>query len=80
MAFSVAEAYFLAMHGVQLTQWTPEVVLGMTDRRRTYAYSVMTAKKSGVSPDQRRKCDAASKAEALRLANEGHGLQLPRAG
>ena len=47
----------------------------MTDRRRTYISSVMTAKKSGASPDKRRKYDEAFKAEALRLASESRSTQ-----
>ena len=47
----------------------------MPDRRRTYISSVMTAKKSGSSPDQRRKYDEAFKAEALRLAGESRSTQ-----
>jgi len=35
----------------------------------------MTAKKSGASPDKRRKYDAAFKAEALRLASESRSTQ-----
>ena len=47
----------------------------MPDRRRTYISSVMIAKKSGSSPDQRRKYDEAFKAEALRLASESRSTQ-----
>ena len=47
----------------------------MTDRSRTYISSVMTAKKSGSSPDQRRKYDEAFKAEVLRLASESGSTQ-----
>ena len=47
----------------------------MPDRRRTYISSVMTAKKSGSSPDQRRKYDEAFKAEARRLASESRSTQ-----
>ena len=47
----------------------------MPDRRRTYISSVMTAKKSGASPDKRRKYDEAFKAEALRLADESRSTQ-----
>ncbi len=47
----------------------------MVDRRRTYISSVMTAKKSGTSPDKRRKYDEAFKAEALRLASESRSTQ-----
>ena len=46
----------------------------MTDRR-TYISSVMTAKKSGTSPDKRRKYDEAFRAEALRLAPESRSMQ-----
>jgi len=35
----------------------------------------MTAKKNGMSPDKRRKYDAAFKAEALRLASESRSTQ-----
>ena len=35
----------------------------------------MTAKKSGASPDKRRKYDEAFKAEALRLASESRSTQ-----
>jgi len=35
----------------------------------------MTTKKSGASPDKRRKYDAAFKAEALRLADESRSTQ-----
>jgi transposase len=35
----------------------------------------MTTKKSGASPDKRRKYDAAFKAEALRLASESRSTQ-----
>ena len=35
----------------------------------------MTAKKSGTSPDKRRKHDEAFKAEALRLASESRSTQ-----
>ena len=35
----------------------------------------MTVKKSGASPDQRRKYDEAFKAEALRLAGESRSTQ-----
>ena len=35
----------------------------------------MTAKKSGASPDKRRKYDEAFEAEALRLANESRSTQ-----
>ncbi len=45
------------------------------DRRRTYISSVMTVKKSGASPDKRRKYDEAFKAEALRLAAESRSTQ-----
>ncbi len=48
----------------------------MTDRRRTYISSVMTAKKSGASPGKRRKYDEVFKAEALRLAS---GSRRPQA-
>lgn len=48
----------------------------MPHRRRTYISSDMTAKKSGSSPDKRRKYDAAFKAEALRLAGESHSTQV----
>ena len=47
----------------------------MPDRRSTYSSSAMTAKKSGSSPDQRRKYDEAFKAEALRLASESRNTQ-----
>ena len=47
----------------------------MMDRRRTYISSVMTAKKSGASPDKRRKYDEAFKAEALRLASGSRSTQ-----
>ena len=47
----------------------------MPDRRRTSISSVMTAKKSGASPDKRLKHDEAFKAEALRLANESRSTQ-----
>ena len=48
----------------------------MTDRKRTYISSVMTAKKSGASPGKRRKYDEVFKAEALRLAS---GSRRPQA-
>ena len=47
----------------------------MTDRSGTYISSVMTIKKSGVSPDKRRTYDEAFKAEALRLAGESRSTQ-----
>ena len=47
----------------------------MTDRSRTYISSVITAKKSGASPDKRRKYGEASRAEALRLAGESRSTQ-----
>lgn len=47
----------------------------MPDRRKTYISFVMTAKKSGLSPDQRRKYDEAFKAAALRLASESRCTQ-----
>ena len=47
----------------------------MPDRRRTYLTSVMTVKKSGASPDKRRKYDEAFKVVALRLANESRSTQ-----
>jgi len=47
----------------------------MPDRRRTYISSAITTKKSGSSPDQRRKYDEAFKAEALRLVSESPSTQ-----
>ena len=47
----------------------------MPDRRRTYISFVMTAKKSGSSPDQRRKYDEAFEAETLHLASESRSAQ-----
>ncbi|SFQ62168.1 transposase [Hymenobacter arizonensis] len=47
----------------------------MPDKRETYISSVMTAKKSGSSPDQRRKYDETFKAEDLRLASESRSTQ-----
>lgn len=42
---------------------------------RTYTSSVTTAKKSGSSPEQRRKYNAVFKAEAVRLASESRSTQ-----
>lgn len=42
----------------------------MTDRRRAYTSSIMTAKKNGASLDRRGKYDEAFKAEARRQASE----------
>ena len=47
----------------------------MVARRRTYVSSVMTATKSGSSPDKRRKYDEAFEAKALRLASESRSTQ-----
>lgn len=47
----------------------------MTDTRRTYLPSVMAEKKSGASPDTRRKYDEAFKAKTLRLARESRSTQ-----
>ena len=47
----------------------------MTDRRRAYTFSVMTAKTIGTSPDKRRKYDEAFTAEVLRLASESRSTQ-----
>ena len=45
------------------------------DRRRICISSVMTVKKSGASPDKRRKYDEVFKAEALRQASESRSTQ-----
>ena len=44
-------------------------------RRRTYISSVVTATKSGSSPDKRREYDEVFKAKALRQANESRSTQ-----
>ena len=50
------------------------------DRSGTYISSVITAKKSGASPDKRRKYDEAYKAGALRRASESRSTQAAARG